>query len=99
MDETLRIYEALRRRKYAQMERYENAASGQRYHLNKMDLFMFADWSGMAHAARLSYLYSELASEAFLRQIDTNHELSGYQVEPPKKRPQNFTAVESAISI
>ena len=48
MDETLRVYETLRRRKAAQLERYENAAPEQRDHLIKMDFYMFADWSDMA---------------------------------------------------
>lgn len=78
-DEALLIYKKLRDRMYARMLRWDDAPPSQRDRLIPMSYEQFDVWSENARLARMEYLRGELSAEAFLRKIDTTHELKSYE--------------------
>lgn len=78
-DEALLIYKKLRDRMYARLLRWQNALPSERDRLIPMDYGQYEAWSENARLARMEYLRGELTVEAFLRKIDTTHELESYE--------------------
>lgn len=78
-DEALKIYNTLRHRMAARLERYEDAAEWDRDQLIQMTATEYYDWITMAQHTRTEYLHGQITAEEFLRAIDVNHELSSYE--------------------
>lgn len=80
-DSALKLCNQLRDRMYARLLRWQDAAPGERDNLIPMDYEQYEVWSENARLARMEYLKGKLTAEAFLRQIDTTHELESYEVD------------------
>lgn len=78
-DEALLICKKLRDRMYARLLRWQNALPSERDRLIPMDYEQYEAWSENARLARMEYLRGELTAEAFLRKVDTTHELESYE--------------------
>ena len=78
-DEALLIYKKLRDRMYSRLLRWQDAAPSERSNLIPMDYEQYDQWSENARLAREEYAQGKLTAEAFLRKIDTTHELTSYE--------------------
>ena len=86
-DEALLAYKRLRDRMYARLLRYTMAHPNERGNLIGMDYDQYEAWSENARLARIDYLSGKLTAEAFLRKIDTMHDLESYTVEEAQAPP------------
>ena len=78
-DEALVIYDRLRRRLKACVDRYEVAAPNKRDKLIQLDYEQYADWLKMAQEQKKLYKDGKISSETFLRRIDTFNLLETYE--------------------
>ena len=78
-DEALVIYDRLRRRLKACVDRYEDAAPDKRDKLIPLDYEQYADWLKMAQEQKKLYKDGRVSSETFLRRIDTFNLLETYE--------------------
>ena len=77
-DETLAVYERLRRRLEERANRLEIAGPGN--HLRSFSRSQYEEWLDMAKAAKKSYQKGELSPEEFLRAIDRYGDLAAHEV-------------------
>lgn len=87
-DEALLICKKLRDRMYARLLRWQNAPPTERDRLIHMDYGQYEAWSENTRLARMEYLRGELTAEAFLRKIDTTHELENYEAGKTKLKKE-----------
>lgn len=78
-DEALVIYDRLRRRLKACVDRYEVAAPDKRDKLIQLDYEQYADWLKMAQEQKKLYKDGKISSETFLRRIDMFNLLETYE--------------------
>ena len=78
-DEALVIYDRLRRRLKACVDRYEVAAPDKRDKLIPLDYEQYLDWLKMAQEQKKLYKDGKISSETFLRRIDTFNLLETYE--------------------
>ena len=86
-DEALLACKRLRDRMYARLLRYTMAHPNERGNLIVMDYDQYEAWSENARLARIDYLSGKLTAEAFLRKIDTMHDLESYTVAEAQAPP------------
>lgn len=77
-------YDALRKRLWARMNRYESAIPEERDGLAKMTALMYSEWSDMAAEAYTRCRRGELSAEEFFREIDTFGILDSYEAGPAR---------------
>ena len=77
-------YDALRKRLWARMDRYESAIPEERDGLAKMTALMYSEWSDMAAEAYTRCRRGELSAEEFFREIDTFGILDSYEACPAR---------------
>ena len=80
-DGALKICSQLRDHMYARLLRWQDAAPTERTNMIPMNYDQYTAWSENARLARMEYLDGQLNAEGFLRRIDTNHELEGYEAD------------------
>lgn len=77
-DEALKLFQQLRDRMYARMERYRDAPENGRGRLIPITIAQYGEWEENARRARQDYIAGKITAEAFLRRIDITHELISY---------------------
>jgi len=77
-------YDALRKRLWARMYRYESTIPEEQDGLERMTSLMYGEWSEMAAKAYGRYKRKELSAEEFFREIDTFGILDSYEAGPAR---------------
>ena len=81
-------YDALRKRLWARMDRYESAIPEDRDGLARMTALMYSEWSDMAAEAYMRYRRRELSAEEFFREIDAFGILDSYEADPARNHEE-----------